>query len=75
MSHTCDSSGVDTYKLLVACVGTVERETGSFKVPKHELVLYETLTHLFPPCFVFCWGPNSIIEYGPPGYNNNNNNN
>ena len=33
-----------SYKLLVACVSTVEREAGPFKVSKHELVLHETLT-------------------------------
>ena len=43
-----------SYKLLVACVNTVERETGPFKVSKHELVLHETLTQLFSPCIVFC---------------------
>ena len=32
-----------TYNLLVACVSTVEKETGPFKVLKHELVLPETL--------------------------------
>ena len=40
--------------LIVACVSTVERETGPFKVSKHELVLHETLPQLFSPCFVFC---------------------
>ena len=29
-----------SYKLLVACVSTVERETGPFKMSKHELILY-----------------------------------
>ena len=33
-------------KLLVACVSTVERETGPFTVSKHELVLHETITFL-----------------------------
>ena len=42
------------YKLLVVCVSTVEKETGPFKVSKHELVLHETLTQLFSPCIVFC---------------------
>ena len=32
-----------SYKLLVPCLSTVERETGPFKVSKHELVLHETL--------------------------------
>ena len=41
-----------SYKLLIACVSTVERETGPFKVSKRELVLYETLTQLFSPCIV-----------------------
>ena len=43
-----------SYKLLVARVSTFERETGPFKVSKHELVLHETLTQLFPLCIVFC---------------------
>ena len=43
-----------SYKLLIACVSTVERETGPFKVSKHELVLHEILPQLFSPCIVFC---------------------
>ena len=39
-----------SYKLLVS---TVERETGPFKVSKHEQ-LHETLTEIFPPYIVFC---------------------
>ena len=30
-----------SYKILVACVSTVKRETGPFKVSKHGLVLRE----------------------------------
>ena len=37
-----------SYKLVVVCVSTVERESGPFKVSKHELVLHETITPLFP---------------------------
>ena len=43
-----------SYKLLVACVSTVERETGPLKVSKHELVLHETLPQLFSPSIIFC---------------------
>ena len=32
-----------SYKFVVVCVSTIERETGPFKVYKHELVLNETL--------------------------------
>ena len=57
LSHSCDIllelKFSVFYKLLVACVSTVERETGLFKVSKHELVLHETLTQLFSPCIVF----------------------
>ena len=42
-----------SYKLIVVCVITVERETGPFKVSKHELVLHETIIQLFSPCIVF----------------------
>ena len=37
-----------SYKLVVVCVSTVEREIGPFKVSKHKLVLHETLTVIFP---------------------------
>ena len=41
-----------SYKLVVVCVGTSERESGPFKVSKHELVLHGTLTIFFPVYFI-----------------------
>ena len=35
-----------SYKLVIVCLSTVERETGLFRVSKHELVLYESFTHI-----------------------------
>ena len=42
-----------SYKLVVVCVSTVEKETGPFKISKHELVLHETLIQLVSSCGVF----------------------
>ena len=47
---------------VVVCVSTVERETGPFKVSKHELVLYGTIMQLFSLCIVFCLDENEWMN-------------
>ena len=42
-----------SYKFLLVCVSTVEREAGPFQVSKRELVLHETLNKLFPRVLYF----------------------